>query len=141
MAKKTTTSSKRAPGRPLKLLADDQTIATVSGLAKIQCTHREAAAVLGVARETFEKFLGREEKARAAWENGQQSGLASLRRRQFAMAETNAAMAIWLGKQYLGQKDHAAHEHHMDASQAFLQLFKAISDGHGAKLIEAHPAH
>ena len=34
-----------------------------------------------------------------------QGGKASLRRQQFKIAETNATMAIWLGKQYLGQSD------------------------------------
>ena len=34
-----------------------------------------------------------------------QKGRASLRRSQFRLAEKNATMAIWLGKQYLGQKD------------------------------------
>ena len=29
----------------------------------------------------------------------------SLRRKQWNLAKTNATMAIWLGKQYLGQKD------------------------------------
>ena len=28
-----------------------------------------------------------------------------MRRSQFRLAEKNATMAIWLGKQYLGQKD------------------------------------
>lgn len=92
-------------GRPYKLEADDKTVATISGLAKIQCTNVEAAAVLGVSRETFEQFLGREIKAREAWENGKQSGIASLRRNQFRMSESNASMAIWLGKQYLKQKE------------------------------------
>lgn len=32
-------------------------------------------------------------------------GKISLRRNQFRMAEHNVSMAIWLGKQYLGQKD------------------------------------
>lgn len=32
-------------------------------------------------------------------------GKISLRRTQFRMAETNVSMAIWLGKQILGQKD------------------------------------
>lgn len=32
-------------------------------------------------------------------------GKISLRRSQFQLAEKNASMAIWLGKQYLGQKD------------------------------------
>ena len=34
-----------------------------------------------------------------------QKGRASLRRLQFRLAEKSATMAIWLGKQYLGQKD------------------------------------
>ena len=34
-----------------------------------------------------------------------QKGRASLRRSQFRLAEKSATMAIWLGKQYLGQKD------------------------------------
>jgi hypothetical protein len=34
-----------------------------------------------------------------------QGGKVSLRRQQFKIAETNAKMAIWLGKQYLGQVD------------------------------------
>ena len=32
-------------------------------------------------------------------------GKISLRRAQFRLAEKNANMAIWLGKQYLGQSD------------------------------------
>ena len=32
-------------------------------------------------------------------------GKISLRRYQFELAKKNANMAIWLGKQYLGQKD------------------------------------
>ena len=32
-------------------------------------------------------------------------GLVKLRRSQFKLAEKNAAMAIWLGKNYLGQSD------------------------------------
>lgn len=33
------------------------------------------------------------------------AGKTSLRRNQFALSKTNATMAIWLGKQYLDQKD------------------------------------
>ena len=35
----------------------------------------------------------------------------SLRRTQFKLAEKNPTMAIWLGKQYLGQRDNIAVEH------------------------------
>jgi hypothetical protein len=34
-----------------------------------------------------------------------QVGKSSLRRAQWNLAQKNASMAIWLGKQYLGQRD------------------------------------
>lgn len=40
-----------------------------------------------------------------AFEEYRVGGLLSLRRNQFQLAEKNAAVAIWLGKQHLGQKD------------------------------------
>ena len=103
-----TSAPKRKAGRPkgsTKLQPDERTIEIISGLAKIQCTQVEAAAVLGVHVDTFSDFLRSQAKAKEAWDNGQPSGRASLRRTQFEMAKKNAAMAIWLGKQYLGQKD------------------------------------
>lgn len=71
----------------------------------MQCTQREAAAVLGVHPDTFGRFLRREEKARAAWDDGLEVGKVSLRRYQYKMAENNPTMAIWLGKQWLAQTD------------------------------------
>jgi hypothetical protein len=105
-AKSLAPKEKNKGGRPPKLQPTDETIKTIEGLAKIQCTNAEAAAVLSVSRETFEKFLGDHLKASEAWNNGKDGGKASLRRIQFGLAQKgNTAMAIWLGKQYLGQKD------------------------------------
>jgi hypothetical protein len=42
---------------------------------------------------------------------GRERGKARLRRTQFKLAETNVAMAIWLGKQLLGQRDRIEQEH------------------------------
>lgn len=93
-------------GRPPKLTETDEILKQIEGLARIQCTQREAAAVLGVHRDTLSDFLGNSEKARAAWENGLETGKASLRRLQFKAAENgNPTMAIWLGKQWLDQRD------------------------------------
>lgn len=95
-------------GRPVgttKLQPTDETIKQIEGLARIQCTVKEAGAVLGVSEPTFYAFLNAHEKAKEAWENGKESGKASLRRNQYKMSETNPTMAIWLGKQMLGQKD------------------------------------
>ena len=96
---------KARPGRKPALVADDKTLRTVEGLARIQCTQAEAAGVLGVTRETFHQFLKAHPAARETWDLGLESGRASLRRNQLKLAERNAAMAIWLGKQYLGQRD------------------------------------
>jgi hypothetical protein len=97
---------KRGKGRPLKLADDEKTLETISGLAKIQCTMEEAAAVLHVSKQTFLDFLGRYKKARDTWDFGQQEGKSSLRRAQLKCAlNGNATMQIWLGKQMLGQKD------------------------------------
>lgn len=98
-------------GRPPKIVSDDRTLQQIVGLAQIQCTQEEAAAVLGVHRDTFGDFLRRDKKAAEAWENGQLRGRASLRRTQFKLAETNAGMAIFLGKNLLGQRDQQAVEH------------------------------
>lgn len=68
------------------------------------------AAALGVALNTLKDFFKRQPEARDDYEDGKQEGFVSLRRSQFRLAEKNAAMGIWLGKQYLGQKDQAVHE-------------------------------
>jgi len=91
--------------RPLAILPDVKTLRTLENLARIQCTQSEAAAVLGVDRRTLCRFFARHPEAREKWDNGLESGKASLRRNQFKLSETNSSMAIWLGKQYLGQRE------------------------------------
>lgn len=103
--KKPSQPRKRGAGRPPALTPDEKTLQTIEGLAKIQCTQAECAAVLGVSRSTLDVFFKKHPEARAKWDVGPDAGKASLRRNQFKLSETNAAMAIWLGKQYLGQKD------------------------------------
>lgn len=93
-------------GRPPILILNDDTIKKISGLGKIQVTTEEAAAVMGVTRGAFEQFLSKHEKAREAFENGKQEGKAALRRLQMHSAQNgNVTMLIWLGKQFLGQRD------------------------------------
>ena len=101
------TSKPRAKiGRPPKLQLDEETLRKIENLGKIQCTTKEAAAVLDVSEPTFIDFLKRHEKAADAFEKGKQSGKASLRRMQLKSAEAgNVTMLIWLGKQLLGQRD------------------------------------
>ena len=94
----------KTKGRP-KMLLSDVGIETIKSLASIQCTDEEIASVLGC---SVDLLTNRNNKAAftEAKEAGQLSGKASLRRMQFQTAESgNATMQIWLGKQYLGQKD------------------------------------
>jgi len=84
-----------------RLEADERTLAQVWELGRIQATTREAAAVLGVPEDTFLAFLTREPEAEETFEQGKAVGRVSLRRIQFKLAETNAAMALLLSKMYL----------------------------------------
>lgn len=94
----------KTKGRPKKLL-NELGVETIRSLASIQCTDEEIASVLGCSVDLLTNKNNRE-AFQEAKEAGQLSGKASLRRMQFKTAEAgNATMQIWLGKQYLGQKD------------------------------------
>ena len=80
---------------------------TVEKLANIQCTQEEIASFLGVSVRT----LQRDEEFCRIYKKGQDNGKMSLRRIQYKLAEKNTAMAIFLGKQYLGQRDNIEVEH------------------------------
>lgn len=92
-------------GRPRKLQPDKATLQIVFGLGRIQATTRECAAVLGVAENTFLTFKREYPDVEQAYKDGAETGKVSLRRAQFKLAESNVGMAIWLGKQYLNQRD------------------------------------
>jgi hypothetical protein len=99
-------AAKNKGGRPAALQSDDNTLEVVRGLGRIQATTKECAAVLGVSEPTFIKFKKDNPRAQEAYEQGLETGKASLRRYQFDLAKKgNATMQIWLGKQLLGQRD------------------------------------
>lgn len=99
-----------SPGRKPKLMPDEPTLKILRGLGQLQCTVKDCAKVFGVAVSTFEEFLNLD-GVRDAFEQGAVEGQVSLRRKQFKLAEKNAAMAIFLGKNYLGQVDRVQTEH------------------------------
>lgn len=73
----------------------------VEKLASIQCTQQEIASFLGCSTDT----LQRDKQFCDIYKKGMENGKMSLRRIQFKLAEKNTSMAIFLGKQYLGQRD------------------------------------
>ena len=76
-------------------------------LCAIQCTEEEIASWFKCSVDTIERWCRRELKISfaEAFKTFSADGKISLRRTQFKMAETNCSMAIWLGKQYLGQRE------------------------------------
>jgi len=79
----------------------------VESLCKLQCTQEEMASVVGHCVDTLEKHCKIEHGISFSefFRQKRLGGKASLRRNQWKMSETNPTMAIWLGKQYLGQTD------------------------------------
>lgn len=76
-------------------------------LCGLQCTKEEICGWFDVTDKTLAKWCKETYQEDFSVVFGEKRGLGkiSLRRAQFRLAEKSAAMAIWLGKQYLGQKD------------------------------------
>lgn len=89
---------KKKMGRPKFQIDYD----LVNKLAHIQCTQEEIASIVGCDVRT----LQRDEEFCRIYKTASETGKSSLRRLQWKSAEKgNVTMQIWLGKQYLGQKD------------------------------------
>ena len=109
-------------GRP-KAEIDQKQFENLCGL---QCTEEEILGWFGITdktlnvwcKDTYGETFSEVYKSRSA------PGRMSLRRAQFRLAEKNAAMAIWLGKQYLGQR-----EPEPPKAQVDLDLFRAALSG------------
>lgn len=85
-------------GRPKKTIDPGE----VERLARMFCTQDEIAAFVGCSVDT----LQRRKELREAYKRGMDHGRMSIRRVQFQEAiKGDKTMLIWLGKQYLGQRD------------------------------------
>jgi hypothetical protein len=83
-------------GRPKKEL--DKGL--IKQLAGIMCTNDEIAQICGVTRKTLSVNY------KDTLDEGRSEAKASLRRQQWQKAmDGNTTMLIWLGKQYLSQRD------------------------------------
>lgn len=84
-------------GRPKKSI--DYKV--VKALANVMATMEEISSALEISVRT----LQRDEEFCRVYKIGLDNAKLSLRRNQFKMSVRNPTMAIWLGKQYLGQTD------------------------------------
>lgn len=92
-------------GRPeIEILKDD-----FEKLCAMQCTLVEIAGFFNCSEDTIENWCKKTYKGQTfseVYKKKSAKGKISIRRQQFRTAEAgNVSMLIWLGKQYLGQKE------------------------------------
>lgn len=119
------------PGPEVNAEMFAKNVATLAGLGQIWATTKECAAVLRVSEPTVIKFMQQYPEAGDAYERGFSLGKVSLRRIQMDLAKKNPAMAIFLGKNHLGQKD----QRHVEGRLGIYDLSK-LSDEKLAMLEE-----
>jgi hypothetical protein len=89
-------------GRPRKAL----NLVELSALCAIGATNAEIAAHFSLTERAIEKRWAKDPVFRSLADRGRQQGKTSLRRAQFQSAMGgSASLQIWLGKQWLGQRD------------------------------------
>jgi len=92
-------------GRPRKEINQGE----FEKLCAMQCTQHEVCSWFDVTDKTLNAWCRRTYKLTFSkvFEQKREKGKISLRRTQFQLADSSPAMAIFLGKQYLGQTDDA----------------------------------
>ena len=110
-------SQKNKGGRPKKTIDYDK----LKKMCSIHCTGEECASLLDMDYDTLNNALVEDGHGGFSdfFKKHSAGGKMSLRRKQFekAVTEGNVPMLIWLGKQYLGQKDLIEDAPHHDQIQ------------------------
>lgn len=90
-------------GRPKKEIDSTQ----FEKLCALQCTREEICGWFDVTDKTLDKWCKEKygDTFSVVFSKKREAGKISLRRAQWRLAEKSPAMAIFLGKNYLGQKD------------------------------------
>jgi len=97
-----TDNTRKKTGRPRKQLD----LQLVEDLATLQCTDEELSSALHVSVDTITRRKKDDAAFAEAYQRGKDQGKRSLRRLQWQSAQKGSyVMQIWLGKQYLSQKD------------------------------------
>ena len=98
---------KQPPKKPVGRPRVDIDLEQLENLSQLNCTMPEIAAYFKVPLRTLEDKYTNDPAVRAAIDQGREFGKLSVRRKQIQIMEehNNPTMAIWLGKQLLGQRD------------------------------------
>lgn len=123
--------------RPRKVIAVD----AFEKLCFLQCTLMEIASYFDCSEDTVERWCQRTYGERFAdvYKKKRAAGMISLRRSQFRLAEKSVPMAIFLGKNYLGQSDKIEAEDTtaIDKLDAILSTMKEKADANADAKSEA----
>ena len=114
-------------GRPKINISQKQ----FESLCGIQCTLEEVCDVLGVSDKTLNAWCKETYDGRTFSEVFREKravGKVSLRRFQFQQAEKNVTMAIWLGKQWLGQTDNQVQQIQLVEDDPLSIAFKELTN-------------
>lgn len=119
--KKSAKKSSKKMGRP-RIEIDN---VTFENLCHLQCTLAEIAQWFKCSEDTVERWCKRNYGMTFAdaYKKYSAGGRISLRRTQFRLAEKSASMAIFLGKQYLGQRDVLDQRVNFDDDGADLEIY------------------
>jgi hypothetical protein len=133
-------------GRKFAIADAESAKRVLGGLGAIMATWKECAAVLQISEATMHRLFLRWPDVKDAYDSGKCGGLVGLRRSQFKLADRNATMGIFLGMNYLGQKDmrntHLSGEvkHSHEHSIIGMLLKEIDEESRGAPLIEHQPS-
>ena len=98
--------------------------ALVEKLAHIQCTQDEISKIIGITTRTLQK----DDEFLRIYNKGMDEGKMSLRRLQWKAAEKgNTTMLVWLGKQYLSQRE-PRQDISVDTNKDIIEQIGALAD-------------
>lgn len=111
-------------GRPRKEISQTE----FEKLCGLQCTKEEMCGWFDVTDKTLESWCKRVYKKGFSeiFSEKRSKGKISLRRTQFKLAEKSPAMAIFLGKNYLGQSDKIQYENTDTANGQLADLINGL---------------
>jgi hypothetical protein len=101
-------------------------------LCEIQCTEKEICSWFKIDDKTLASWIEATYNGKKFSEVFQQykdEGKISLRRMQYRLAQSNANLLIWLGKNYLQQKDDQIHIKDEIELTAFADALKKVDTG------------
>lgn len=115
-------------GRPqIKISKED-----FEKLCSMQCTLIEIAGFFDCSEDTIERWCAKTYRGQTfaeIYKRKSAKGKISVRRRQFQVAEDgNPTMLIWLGKQYLGQKEYQDVTLTQDKDESLLEMEKYFAE-------------